>query len=287
MKKNLLFISLLSTISFYQTATAQIGVFGVDANGNTTEKCSNEGWDKSDCSLTKIKPGNVLPDKKEVNCQGVVKTIYKTLEDGKPIMIFAEAWGCGPCWDSAGEKADYIQAHKSKINFWIPLCEYFGNDAECTTGNKTDRRSIEGWQNSFPGLKDAFMFLDNDRTFNLDGIPAQPGVGVIDPKTKKLVYSGYDFGKAEALAEAMANNVTANEERENVKQFSFYPNPAQNTVVVKSISNDNVITVANMAGKVVLTLKSSQFDTSLDLSNLAKGVYTLKVNNEVSQLVLE
>ena len=287
MKKNVLFISLISSICFYHSANAQVGIFGKDANGNTTEKCSNEGWDNTDCSLTKIKVGNVLPDKKEVNCQGVSKTIYQTLEDGKPIMIFAESWGCGPCWDTAGEKADYIQAHKSKINFWIPLCEYFGNDAECATDNKFDRRSVEGWQNSFIGLKDAFMFLDNDRTFNLDGIPAQPGVGVIDPKTKKLVYSGYDFGKAESIAEALASNVTANKERENAKQFSFYPNPAQNTINVKCLTNDNSISIANMEGKVVLVLKSIQMESTLDLSSFSKGVYTLMVNNEASKLTIE
>ena len=284
MKRRILYIGLYF---LYQGANAQVGIFGKDSNGNTTEKCSNEGWDNTDCSLTKIKPGNVIPDKKEVNCQGVAKTIYKTLEDGKPIMVFSESWGCGPCWDTAGEKADYIQAHKSKINFWIPLCEYFGNDAECTTGNKNDRRSVEGWQNSFPGLKDAFMFLDNDRTFNLNGIPAQPGVGVIDAKTKKLVYSGYDFGKAESIAEALANNITSNYEGESLKQFSFYPNPAQNTVIVKCVSIGAMITITNLEGKSILVITSNQLLNTLDISSLEKGMYILKVNHQVSPLVIE
>jgi hypothetical protein len=281
-------ITLLTSLIFLSNLIlkAQIGVFGVDANGNTTEKCSDAGWDKSDCSLTKIKVGQIIPDKKEVNCEGVAKTLYNTLSDGKPLMIIVEAWGCGPCWDSAPEKSDFIMANKSKINFWIPICEYFGNDAECKTDNKNDRRSIEGWQNNFIGFKESFMFLDNDRTYNLDGIPAQPGVGVIDGKTKKLVYSGYSFQKAEEIALELAENITSTIKSEQLS-YTISPNPANDEITINTLKNDNNYQIISLTGKILEENQFSGTSFKINLKNLDKGTYILKVNSKAQQLVIQ
>lgn len=286
MKKNIL-IAIFMVSLFFTKTYAQVNVFGTDENGNQTQKCSNEGWDKSDCSLTKIKVGEVIPDKKEVDCDGISKTIYGTLQDGKPIMIIVEAWGCGPCWDGAGEKAEYIQKHKNKINFWIAISEYFGNDAICSNpGNKFDQRSIAGWENTHPGLKDAFFFLDNNRTYNLVGIPAQPGVGVIDPKTKKLVFSGYDFTAAKALAEKLAENITSANSA-SIFNFNFFPNPTKDKLNIESDIYDNQLEIISLDGITVMNTFFKSNKETIDISNLKQGIYIIKINNKAKQLVIE
>lgn len=72
----------------------------------------------------------------------------------------------------------------------------------------------------------------------------------------------------------------------NRNLISFFPNPAQNTITLKT--NDNniqtvAITISDLSGKLIQT-GSVQNGRSLDVSNLAPGVYLVRGTSENTEL---
>lgn len=69
-------------------------------------------------------------------------------------------------------------------------------------------------------------------------------------------------------------------EREEVLDFMIYPNPAENTVTVKS--NDGVvpenIIFYNLQGNKVLKNNPKQSATTIDIENLKPGIYIIQIN---------
>src|SRR5690554_3052709 len=71
-------------------------------------------------------------------------------------------------------------------------------------------------------------------------------------------------------------------EREEVLDFMIYPNPAENTVTVKS--NDGVvpenIIFYNLQGNKVLKNNPKQPATTIDIENLKPGIYIIEITSE-------
>lgn len=71
-------------------------------------------------------------------------------------------------------------------------------------------------------------------------------------------------------------------EREEVLDFMIYPNPAENTVTVKS--NDGVvpenIIFYNLQGNKVLKNNPKQSVTTIDIENLKPGIYIIEITSE-------
>lgn len=63
--------------------------------------------------------------------------------------------------------------------------------------------------------------------------------------------------------------------------LKIYPNPVQNLLHIKTSTNFNSITIYNSIGQGVLF---SSAKNEIDISNLAKGVYTLKIDGKNSSL---
>jgi len=74
-----------------------------------------------------------------------------------------------------------------------------------------------------------------------------------------------------------ANLATQNAEKEKV---SVYPNPAKNVVNIKSENQINSVTVFDIQGRQVQTKIVGANETTLDISNLQKGNYLLKINTD-------
>ena len=62
--------------------------------------------------------------------------------------------------------------------------------------------------------------------------------------------------------------------------FVLYPNPAANVVNVKGdFDSEESVTIYNMLGQVVLSKAVTSNDESIDISSLAKGIYSVYFNN--------
>jgi len=69
-------------------------------------------------------------------------------------------------------------------------------------------------------------------------------------------------------------------EQANELSFSMYPNPTSNTLYVDVKTNNSVINIYNITGKIVLTKTLSQGDNMVDVSRLASGVYLARFSSD-------
>ncbi|WP_394759914.1 T9SS type A sorting domain-containing protein [Flavobacterium sp.] len=74
------------------------------------------------------------------------------------------------------------------------------------------------------------------------------------------------------------------------KEFSAYPNPTSNTITISLNNNsDNIdsVIVTDVLGKTVLTKMINDSSAKIDLSNMSKGIYLLKVKSREQEKVLK
>lgn len=62
--------------------------------------------------------------------------------------------------------------------------------------------------------------------------------------------------------------------------FTYYPNPVQHTLSINNTSNIDEVEIISVTGKSVLSKKINSDHSEMDLSNVASGVYFLKVKAE-------
>ena len=74
------------------------------------------------------------------------------------------------------------------------------------------------------------------------------------------------------------------------KQFTIFPNPAENFIFLESyLSNNqsNTLRIFNSLGAEAATYQASQNINKIDISSLAKGIYTLKLYRENAEVGYE
>ncbi|MFT3920340.1 T9SS type A sorting domain-containing protein [Cloacibacterium sp.] len=74
----------------------------------------------------------------------------------------------------------------------------------------------------------------------------------------------------------------------NVKQNSFalYPNPAKDFVTLNNLTKGSEVSIIDMNGKLLFKTKAADTVLTINTSSFANGVYLVKVNNNVSKLVV-
>ena len=75
------------------------------------------------------------------------------------------------------------------------------------------------------------------------------------------------------VAEGKVNNVSSTS-----SQMMLYPNPASNELTVRSIDNVTRVVITNMLGKTVFSTLCNSHQVHVDVADLPKGLYILKIN---------
>jgi hypothetical protein len=70
------------------------------------------------------------------------------------------------------------------------------------------------------------------------------------------------------------------------QQFTAYPNPVTNDIIYISLSTAAVVKCYNSAGQPVFTKYITAGTHSIDVSNLAKGVYLLSTDKKTAMIVI-
>jgi hypothetical protein len=63
-------------------------------------------------------------------------------------------------------------------------------------------------------------------------------------------------------------------------KLSIYPNPASNLVSVKGVEGASLLTLTNILGQIVMTLRDVQIPTTLDISLLPSGTYSCRLTTQ-------
>lgn len=82
----------------------------------------------------------------------------------------------------------------------------------------------------------------------------------------------------------IVDNVPLSVQSAKDKEFSFYPNPAKNTINIQLpeiYKSNSLVTIANSLGQVVSSkININEKEQTFDVSNLSAGVYFIKVTNK-------
>jgi hypothetical protein len=68
------------------------------------------------------------------------------------------------------------------------------------------------------------------------------------------------------------------------KLFSFFPNPAKNSITIESSEINYKLSLFDMLCNEVKTWKNLNNNTQIDISNLKSGVYLIKFNSETTHI---
>lgn len=113
-----------------------------------------------------------------------------------------------------------------------------------------------------------------------DFSPSTAGVG-----TYTITYMYTDANNCSNMAsDVMTVDACTGIQTLNAELVSIYPNPSNGLVVVKTPVLNAQVSVFDINGKKVLTQTTTSFETSLDLSHLANGVYQLNIVSENSSI---
>jgi len=109
-----------------------------------------------------------------------------------------------------------------------------------------------------------------------DFSPAAAGVG-----TYTITYMFTDGNNCSDMAtDVMTVDACTGIQTLNADVISIYPNPSNGLVVVKTPALNAQVNVFDTNGKNVFTQTTTAFETSLDLSHLANGMYQLNIVSE-------
>ena len=95
-----------------------------------------------------------------------------------------------------------------------------------------------------------------------------------------LKYSSPDYVPGFYLVKSSTLSVDDN----SLSNFSLYPNPSINSVELNSTNTPiSEVNIYDLSGKLLLSKKyNSEININLNISNLASGIYLLKINNKKS-----
>ena len=123
-----------------------------------------------------------------------------------------------------------------------------------------------------------------ETTFTLASAPFT----VSDDGIYYIGFNAYsDADKWNLYLDSVTVNIGWSINEKNVSSaFYLYPNPANNSITIEAqhlLSNqNNVLSIYNTHGQLMLEQNIKQSKTQIDISGFATGVYILKLNNETS-----
>jgi hypothetical protein len=99
----------------------------------------------------------------------------------------------------------------------------------------------------------------------------------------KFAWAAGGFGVTKYFTYIVGNDcATASIDKNNLLEISLYPNPASNRLNISAANTIQNAEIYNVLGKKVMNVTINKTSESIDISNLASGVYMIKYNIENS-----
>lgn len=148
-----------------------------------------------------------------------------------------------------------------------------------------DNANIVSWQTASAAASDIFTLerSQNGKEFSaIATLPVQPGVSDYQ-YTDSKPFSGINYYRLKMTDKAGQTSyskvVIANVGTNSPAALSVYPNPATDNVTVYTGTSNGQMIISDMNGKVLKTATVYSDATTINLSDLAKGVYLLRYTN--------
>lgn len=128
---------------------------------------------------------------------------------------------------------------------------------------------------------DAYMFYSTE-TFNKETVPTVSSILCRNSAVGQFI-PVIPEGIGSSTVESFENNQFTTGEKETLldQTISVFPNPTHNTVNIKITSNEGTARILNIEGKeVIQNVALNKGNTSVELTDLTKGIYIIEVTTE-------
>ena len=257
------------------------------------------------CTLTMLslqtvaQVGATAPDFTVTDLDGNSHHLYEYLDAGKVVIVDVSATWCDPCWEfhNASFLEDIQSIYGPEGTDQVRVLFYEG-DAATTLA---DLQGLTGatmgdWLtgSNYPIINESPLSLN----LNIWAPSGFPTINVIRPSDKEIVEDLWnqwaqnpkdDVAAFEAMQAVIESSVAVEEMTQAT--WNIYPNPTQG--LIRLFANDVhgrfvQIDVTNTLGQIVYSkqLSNQQVSntTSIDLSDLAKGNYVIRMIDETTVL---
>ncbi|APG64376.1 hypothetical protein LPB136_02885 [Tenacibaculum todarodis] len=160
-------------------------------------------------------------------------------------------------------QVDLVQPNNNDTNFGQPV-NFNGNDAVALFKNDV--------------LIDIIGVFGDDAYFAKDVTLRRKG-DISSPNTT-YTESEWDSFPKNTLDGIGSHTSTLSTEDNTFESFKMFPNPTNGDTVYFSVTEDATIQVYSTLGKLISTQEVTLSNNKIDVSNLSKGVYLLKINSE-------
>lgn len=216
------------------------------------------------------------------DCAGNDHTLFDELDAGK-IIVIGWTMPCNSCAVPLKDVHDAALAFEATnpgvVEFW--LVDDYAN-TQCAT--------IEGWA-SANALTNAIFFSSAELDMLDYGSAGMPKVVIVGCTDHKIYYNKNNSPTGAHATAAIQNALddlalgcptsSLDELTELSVLLECFPNPAQNELTIRLNLNSPTelhCSIFSYSGQLVHEFTSSELETTLDVSNLEKGMYLLQVS---------
>ena len=128
-------------------------------------------------------------------------------------------------------------------------------------------------------LIDIIGDLDGTNNFAKD-VTLRRKLTITSPNTNYTVAEWENLPKDTVDGIGIYNSATASTETSDFISFSMYPNPVTGNKVYFKTTKNVEVSVYTVLGKLVKSTKITKTKNNIDISNLSKGVYLVKLNTQ-------
>ena len=105
-------------------------------------------------------------------------------------------------------------------------------------------------------------------------------VTITSPNTTYTVAEWDQLAKDTVDGIGVYNSATASVNTSDFNSFKMYPNPTNGNKIYFNLTKDLNVNIYNVLGELISKEKVNTENNSIDISNLSKGIYLLKINTE-------
>jgi len=131
-------------------------------------------------------------------------------------------------------------------------------------------------------INETFFKTDNQRPFTNVFTPDSPGTYKI--AARAFDKDGLSFESFVTITVEVVLSTESFLNPNSTQRVKLYPSPTVNTLNIEGLTNNNTpVSIVDISGKIVLNTVVSKGNPEISVSNLAKGMYFFKINNNSNQ----